>query len=374
MCLPDVAGKEEAKIQSPVNVRDANSAHFNDFTPQAAIEFYKKALTKSKGRAFADATTITYSQGWFHIREADGSRAKYRKRMLMYWARDLIDSNVDEPLNKRMKAGHLCGVASSSTEMQSASISNQETAPASNKKSMIKLNNDKGEDNSRTFATLLIIGCVESLIVAFYAAGNSAGPNGQAGRLSSDSGLFIACYSSASFFLCALGLFWLLLDDNAEIKLRKVKGVLSLLLIAALIAPVVPILVASPTPTSSKTSATQKADPPSLSSGQDSTFDQNQVSNPKTITRNSSAVDKPTQRGFSGWTRYSNGYDWNAAPESEKRDLCRRLERVSNDGLTAEFYYEGLNALFDTADSSILSSSLDGSVTLLGAGARSISK
>jgi hypothetical protein len=228
------------------------------------------------------------------------------------------------------------------------------------------------EENCHVFASLLIIGCIELLIVAFYAAGNSAGPNGQAGSLSSDTGLFIACYSVAGFFLCALGLFWLLLDDNAAIKLREVKGALSVVLIVALIAPVMPIVLASPTPTRAETPTTQKADLPSPNSAQDAIAGQIQVSSPRELKKDSSSMGKSSPRGFSGWTSRSTGYDWNSAPEADKRHLCRSLERVSNGEFSAEFYYGGLNAMFDTTDAFILRSTLHDAVALLDAGGRAI--
>ncbi len=57
-------------------------------------------------------------------------------------------------------------------------------------------------------------------------------------------------------------------------------------------------------------------------------------------------------------TSESNGYDWNFASESEKRNLCNALASATVNRVSSDLFYDALNESYNTADPHILEVSL----------------
>jgi hypothetical protein len=71
---------------------------------------------------------------------------------------------------------------------------------------------------------------------------------------------------------------------------------------------------------------------------------------PTQLSQEQTATATKTETSSQGW----NGHDWNLASESEKRSLCERFASRSAKGNSADFFYDALNAFYDTSDSGIL--------------------
>jgi hypothetical protein len=71
---------------------------------------------------------------------------------------------------------------------------------------------------------------------------------------------------------------------------------------------------------------------------------------------------------FDGWTSSSDGFTWKAAPESEKRDACRRLALRSRIGNGAGYFYDALNAFY--SDTATLNTRIEDAAQLLDAGGK----
>ena len=72
-----------------------------------------------------------------------------------------------------------------------------------------------------------------------------------------------------------------------------------------------------------------------------------------------STVKRPKSGTFATWTMASDGYSWNAAPESAKQQLCRALAANSRHGNSTAFFYDALGTFYDSTDPVILRTSLD---------------
>ena len=76
------------------------------------------------------------------------------------------------------------------------------------------------------------------------------------------------------------------------------------------------------------------------------------------------------QPAVSNWRVDSNGETWNSSSVAEKLEICERMARVSGKAKSADFYYDALSALYNTADPFILKTPLSDSVKLIDAASR----
>jgi hypothetical protein len=69
-----------------------------------------------------------------------------------------------------------------------------------------------------------------------------------------------------------------------------------------------------------------------------------------------------------------NGNTWNVYPEGVKLDLAMRLEAASLRGNSSQYFLDGLNALFNPLDSTVLDMSLADAARLLESGSAALPK
>ena len=86
-------------------------------------------------------------------------------------------------------------------------------------------------------------------------------------------------------------------------------------------------------------------------------------------TTSSESQPQATPSSSSGLT---DGFSWRNASDSEKRDLCNRFASASPKGNSANFFYDGLNSMFDTSDSQILQTRLPEAAALLESGSSTL--
>jgi hypothetical protein len=79
----------------------------------------------------------------------------------------------------------------------------------------------------------------------------------------------------------------------------------------------------------------------------------------KGATETSPETESSDQTPDVALTQWANGYTWNAASESAKRDLCSRLSSKSLNGVSAGLFYDAITECYNTTDANILNASLE---------------
>lgn len=349
-----------------------------------AIAQFKDALARARGRQYAENTTVTYANGWYFVRHTDGARSKYRKRMLLFWASRLLEEPDETPFKEKLVQapnptrsvlkGTVGDLSSESSALSTNSsmrvqMTRGDLPPGSSAHSMVR---DKRQTKRSILLAIFTVGFIEFLALGLYASGNTAPPGGQSGGFASETGLFLACYSLSGCVFCGGILGWLLFGGitNSTVKiawtsLATFAGVGMLIPIGVIwCSPPMARLGGSQHVSTHQTEARQE--PPRTTIPTRSTT----PSDPSPILPNPNTSSPPTKTAFSGWSQFSTGHDWNAATEADKRYLCGKFAAASVKRLSSDFYYDGLEAMFDTSSESILKIKLYEAAALLALAAR----
>lgn len=76
-------------------------------------------------------------------------------------------------------------------------------------------------------------------------------------------------------------------------------------------------------------------------------------------------TDRSSNTLFNGWTTSSDGNTWNKAPESAKRDICKKISNYSTTGLDSNYFYDALEEFYNSNDQDILNTTMDTATRLM---------
>lgn len=64
-------------------------------TPEEVIADYKRALVRAKGEEYAAETDVDYENGWFRVRNVDGTKSSYRRQQILFITESLLEADFD---------------------------------------------------------------------------------------------------------------------------------------------------------------------------------------------------------------------------------------------------------------------------------------